>query len=290
MPTLPLLTTRLPATTRSNCMCVWPHTTTSASRSANKKAMRSSGVSSVKMSRSLRGDACTYSTVPICALAGCAWRNSICSSVSTARVASRNSGGARPSSSGWSSRSALPRIQTTRSPSARSRSSVSLGCSPPATTSPPTTIVAPSGISSSTASSARRFPCTSYSVATVSASTHDLELQAAPGVRSPGADERAQRTRDPALAADHLADVALGDVQAQDERAVVAVGLLDAHRVRLVHEPAGELLEQLLHDYLSMPLIFKSRATVSDGCAPFCSHAFTFSSSSSMRDGSDCGL
>ena len=43
----------------------------------------------------------------------------------------------------------------------RSRSSVSDGCGPPATTSPPTTIVASSGISASTASSAGRFPCTS---------------------------------------------------------------------------------------------------------------------------------
>src|SRR5207244_1579711 len=33
-----------------------------------------------------------------------------------------------------------------------------------------------------------------------------------------GAHDRAQRTHDPATAADHLADVVRGDVQAQDER------------------------------------------------------------------------
>src|SRR5256885_3125307 len=89
---------------------------------------------------------------------------------------------------------------------------------------------------------------------TESRSTYDLELQPPPGVRAAGADERAQRTREPALAADHLADVTLRDVQAEHERAVVAFGLLDAHGVRLVDEPARELLEQLrqLRDALDL--------------------------------------
>ena len=78
-----------------------------------------------------------------------------------------------------------------------------------------------------------------------SALTHDLELQPPPGVRAARADDRAERTCEPALAPDHLAHVGFRDVQAQEERAVLAVGLLDAHGVRLVDEPARELLEQL---------------------------------------------
>jgi hypothetical protein len=37
-------------------------------------------------------------------------------------------------------------------------------------------------------------------------------------------------------------------VQPVDERSVVTLDLLDAHRVGLVHEPACELDEQVLHD------------------------------------------
>jgi hypothetical protein len=78
--------------------------------------------------------------------------------LSSERAFSRNSGDARPSSSGCSSRSAFPRSHATRSPSPRRRESVSEGCSPPAQMSPPTRIVASSGTSASTASSAARFP------------------------------------------------------------------------------------------------------------------------------------
>ena len=67
----------------------------------------------------------------------------------------------------------------TRSPSPRSRASVSDGCSPPAQMSPPTTIVASSGTSASTASSAARLPWMSYSAATDATSVDDLELEPA---------------------------------------------------------------------------------------------------------------
>lgn len=66
-------------------------------------------------------------------------------------------------------------------------------------------------------------------------------------MRSAGTDERAERAREPTLATDHLADVAVRDVQAEDERAVVALDLLDPHRLRLVDEPPRELCEQLGH-------------------------------------------
>ena len=59
------------------------------------------------------------------------------------------------------------------------------------------------------------------------------------------ADERPQSARDPALAPDHLADVLLGDVQPEDDRAV-PLGPLHAHLVRPVDEVPRQVLEQLL--------------------------------------------
>jgi len=56
-------------------------------------------------------------------------------------------------------------------------------------------------------------------------------------------------------------------------------------------EAARQLREQLSHRrYFEMPLIFSSFETVALGCAPFESHFRAFSSSTSMRDGSCCGL
>src|SRR5438094_712305 len=78
-------------------------------------------------------------------------------------------------------------------------------------------------------------------------SADDFELQAAAGIRSARAHDGAQGAREAPLPSDHLAHVALGDVQPKDEAAVVSLDLLDAHRVRLVHEPARELREQLGH-------------------------------------------
>ena len=80
-----------------------------------------------------------------------------------------------------------------------------------------------------------------------SGSADDLELQPPARARPAGAHDGAQGARDAALPADHLADVVFGDVQAEDERAVVALDLLDAHRVGLVDEPPRELREQLGH-------------------------------------------
>ena len=64
IPTLPAFATRSPAISRSNCTCVCPHTTRSASTPAKQGAMACTGVRSVKMSTSLRGVACTNSTRP----------------------------------------------------------------------------------------------------------------------------------------------------------------------------------------------------------------------------------
>jgi hypothetical protein len=73
-------------------------------------------------------------------------------------------------------------------------------------------------------------------------------------VRPTRADDRPQRAGDPSLPADHLADVALGDVEPQDEILAV-VDLLDPYGVRLVHELPGEIFEKLdqLPDFFGCP-------------------------------------
>ncbi len=77
-------------------------------------------------------------------------------------------------------------------------------------------------------------------------------------------------------------------MEVQNERAV-ALLRLDAYRVGFVDQLAREIREQLGH-YLPIPLILIRRATGSVGCAPLLSQSFTFASSSSISDGSDCGL
>src|SRR4051794_11816846 len=151
----------------------------------------------------------------------------------------------------------------------RRSSTTSRGCGGPAAISPPTTIAStPSrSTSASTASSAGRFPWMSYSAATRSslappsgnsnvstghfrsgiasdALFHDLEQRAAAPARGRGADDRAQRTGDAALAADHLAHVVLGHVEL-DHQVAVAVDLLDPDRVRLVDQATGQVLDEL---------------------------------------------
>src|SRR5439155_20737753 len=106
--------------------------------------------------------------------------------------------------------------------------------------------------------------------------------------RADRATDRPPRARHPALAADHLAELVLRDVQAQND-GVLLVDALDAHRVRLVDEPAREVLEQLGHQAERF-LAFRSFRTASDGSAPLPSQSFTFSSSNSISEGSCCGL
>ena len=85
---------------------------------------------------------------------------------------------------------------------------------------------------------------------------------------------------------DHLADI-VRRASHQHER-LVALFRLDTNRIRLVdgrrevHEP--------LRPSTSMPELLISFATASVGCAPFPSQSFTSASSSSMIDGSVCGL
>src|SRR5436189_5226564 len=109
----------------------------------------------------------------------------------------------------------------------------------------------------------------SYRAATDATSVDDLELEPASRLDPAGADDRAQRPREPTLSADHLADVCLGHVEPEDERAVLLLDLLDAHGTGLVDEPARELRDQFGHCHsYSMPWALRSFATDSVGCAP----------------------
>jgi hypothetical protein len=78
-------------------------------------------------------------------------------------------------------------------------------------------------------------------------SVSDLEDQAAALPRAAGTHDRAEGPRDAALPPDHLADVLLRHVEAEDE-GVVPLLLLDANGVGIVHEPLGEVQEQLSQD------------------------------------------
>src|SRR5207248_4965441 len=78
----------------------------------------------------------------------------------------------------------------------------------------------------------------------------DLDEDAPALAHRARADERAQRPRDPALAADHLADVVGSDMEHEHERPVAFLGL-DANCVGIVDELACQIREQLGH-YLAM--------------------------------------
>src|SRR5690242_4751462 len=116
----------------------------------------------------------------------------------------------------------------------------------------------------------------------------DLELHATPLACTTRAHDRAQRAGDAPLPPDHLAEIVLGDVQAQDDD-VLLLDALDAHLVRRVDEPARQELEQLRH-YCWRFFAFSSFCTASEGCAPLPRQSFTFSSSNSISEGSCCGL
>lgn len=72
----------------------------------------------------------------------------------------------------------------------------------------------------------------------------DFQHEPPPLPRAARANDRAQRASDPALTADHLADVVFRHMEAEDER-ILALHLLDPDRVGIVHELACEIREQL---------------------------------------------
>ena len=67
----------------------------------------------------------------------------------------------------------------------------------------------------------------------------DLEEHSRIRARCAGADDRPQRPREAALAADYLADVVRRDMQPEDD-GVVPLDRLDVHRRRIVNELAGD--------------------------------------------------
>ena len=75
-------------------------------------------------------------------------------------------------------------------------------------------------------------------------SVSDLENQPAPLPRAAGAHDRTKRPRNPALAPDHLADVFLRYMEAEDDR-VVTHFLLDADGVGVVDELPRQIGEQV---------------------------------------------
>jgi hypothetical protein len=78
----------------------------------------------------------------------------------------------------------------------------------------------------------------------MSSSVSDLENQPPLLASAAGSYDSPQRTRQPALPTDHLADVVLGDVEVEDDD-VVPFLLFDPHGIGLVDQPPGEILEQL---------------------------------------------
>ena len=80
-------------------------------------------------------------------------------------------------------------------------------------------------------------------------------------------------------------------MQHEDERALALLGL-DAHRLGIVDELAREIREQLGHptSRLRDALDLDQAATASVGWAPLPSQSLTFASSSSIVEGSVCGL
>ncbi len=171
MPTLPGLTNRRQSASRSNGMWVWPSTTVRSAVPAKASLYRCTGESTSTISVSLRVLAWQNRTAPSpvtsrVADSGRSASRSLCRAASRVapysvgrRATSGRPGSSAPSKAAASSRSALPRTQTTWPPSPASRSSVSAGIGPVARSPLSTMASAPAAATSlSTASSAGRFP------------------------------------------------------------------------------------------------------------------------------------
>lgn len=78
----------------------------------------------------------------------------------------------------------------------------------------------------------------------MSSSVSDLEDHPAPLAGSAGPHDGTESARDPSLAADHLADVLLRNVQAKYD-GVVSLLFLDADGVGVVDQPLGQVRQEL---------------------------------------------
>jgi hypothetical protein len=79
-------------------------------------------------------------------------------------------------------------------------------------------------------------------------SVSDLEDQPAPLAGAARAHDRAECPSDAALAADHLADVVLRDVQAEDD-GIFTLLLLHADGIGIVYELPSQVREQVSQDF-----------------------------------------
>ena len=81
---------------------------------------------------------------------------------------------------------------------------------------------------------------------------HDFQHDATMGLGRGRAEQRTERTGGPALLADHLAQIFLGDAQLKDG-ALFPFHLDDLHVFRLVHKPFGDKFHKIFH---SVPVLF----------------------------------
>jgi len=121
-----------------------------------------------------------------------------------------------------------------------------------------------------------------------SASVDDLDEDPLSLFGATGLHHGAQGLRGAAVAADHLPAILLGDDQLVDDRLVLLLELVDPDLVGIVDQRLCEELEQLLQ--AAIPLALRSFFTVPEGWAPFWIQPLTRSSSSTIVEGSVCGL
>ena len=287
MPTLPALTSRRPATRRSNCMCVWP-------RRRGRRRLRRRG------SDPLRGSA-LREDVDVVLRGGVAVQDASepsTSSVSSCRTRSQLLAERRPRAESMFPggepllAAASARGRHCRAASGRGRRAHEAARASPTerarrTTSPPTTIARVvrnlredglerrQGCRARRRGPRRRQPMiSSWSLRPASARRRGRSC-AVPARSDPGGRSPCRRRPPP---------------RAAGGRASRRRSRPPRPALRPARRRAGARARRAARPGYAMPFAFSSRATGSVGCAPFDNQALTFSSSNSMRDGSCCGL
>jgi hypothetical protein len=117
-------------------------------------------------------------------------------------------------------------------------------------------------------------------------SVDNLEQPPLAGLRAARAHDRAQRPRHPAVLPDYLADVLPGDMKLEDD-GIVALAPYDPDLLLPVDQALREIFQERVRQ---IPFTFSNRRTDPVGCAPFEIQSRTFSSFTSIVDGSVWGL
>ena len=229
--------------TVQNCMCVWPQTTRSASTPANDGATRSSGVLEEDV-RVVLGRRVAERTRPTPSTSSSSARathagTDLLLGQLVAHPADHVRRG-RPCSLGSSSRSALPRIQRTRSPETGAAQLPRRDMDPRPRHRPRRLPHRPEGLPAPPAPEGYRARRRAPQPPCVGDLEHRPPVAARPG--SPGED--AQRGARASAAADDHPAVAFRNVQPQQELALGPVELLDPHGVGLGHEPLCEIEDE----------------------------------------------